>query len=130
MSFSRAFHVEPASRQLHIPLGKLYVARLGSRPRRRRFYATKGERTERAKFMTAVQGATLASRQVETVYVPPSVLHHGLRSAATVVLAIAMLVLGLFAIAEVNFLAGVFILVGALPLWGWACVQNKDLYSG
>lgn len=59
---------------------------------------------------------------------PPSDLRVGLVSAGSVVLAVGVMALGLLAMLTVNVLAGLLILLGALPLWGWACVHNKALY--
>ena len=59
----------------------------------------------------------------------PSVGRVGLTSAASVVGAVAILSLGLIAMVLVSVFAGLLIVLGALPLWGWACVQNKALYS-
>ena len=58
----------------------------------------------------------------------PSTLSVGLLSAGSVVGGIGLLTLGLVAMVLLNFYIGLLIVAGALPLWGWACVQNKDLY--
>ena len=62
-------------------------------------------------------------------YAVPSVARHGTISALSVVGGVALLTLGLIAMVLVNWYVGLLIVLGALPLWGWACVQNKTLYS-
>lgn len=59
----------------------------------------------------------------------PSVGRVGITSAVSVAGGVAILALGLVAIVLVGWLVGLLIIFGALPLWGWACVQNKALYS-
>jgi hypothetical protein len=59
----------------------------------------------------------------------PSVGRVALVGAVSVVGAVAIVTLGLIAMVLVGILAGLLIVFGALPLWGWACVQNKALYS-
>jgi hypothetical protein len=79
--------------------------------------------------MSAASNISANLPAVEAKYTPPSVARHGAVSALSVVGGIAVLALGLAAMALVGILAGLLIVVGSLPLWGWACVQNKTLYS-
>ena len=59
----------------------------------------------------------------------PTALRVGLLSAVSVVGAIGIFALGLAAMVLVGWLAGLLILFGALPLWGWACVHNRIFYG-
>ena len=59
----------------------------------------------------------------------PSPLRAGLISALSVAAGIAVFALGLIAITLIGTVVGLLVLLGALPLWGWACVQNRTLYS-
>lgn len=76
-------------------------------------------------FDAHVAPPSLSSEYDETV---PSDFRVGLISAASVVLGIALLSVGLLAMLTVNVVAGLLVLLGAVPLWGWACVHNKTLY--
>ncbi len=58
----------------------------------------------------------------------PSDLRVGLISAASVALGIAVVAVGLLAMLTVSVWAGLLVLLGAIPLWGWACVHNRSLY--
>jgi hypothetical protein len=79
--------------------------------------------------MTASDGVALSPPiMVDSEDVGPSDLRVGLISAASVVLGIAVLSVGLLAMLTVSVWAGLLILLGAIPLWGWACVHNKALY--
>lgn len=66
-----------------------------------------------------------ASEQEEPL---PSDLRVGVISAVSVGLGILVIAAGLLTMLAVNIFAGVLILLGAIPLWGWACVHNKALY--
>jgi len=59
----------------------------------------------------------------------PSAGRVGLTSALSVVGGIGLVALGLVAIVLIGVVVGLLIVLGSLPLWGWACVQNKTLYS-
>jgi hypothetical protein len=59
----------------------------------------------------------------------PSTVRVGMTSALSVIAGVAVFALGLIAMVLVGTVVGLLILLGALPLWGWACVQNRTLYS-
>ena len=59
----------------------------------------------------------------------PSAVATGIISALSVVLAVGVLVAGLLTIASINFWLGLVVALGAIPLWGWACVQNRAYFG-
>jgi hypothetical protein len=77
--------------------------------------------------MTAMESGTMTGYAADHADSVRAVRHGGWTSAFSVVLSIAVLAAGLFTIATVSLWAGLLIVVGAAPLWGWACVRNKDL---